>query len=398
VKRLARGLRRLKHMHWPMAFALALLLGVGALFIYSACFVSEDLPVASTYRRHLMWTVAGAICYLAFAAYDYRKLARWSAWFYAAGLVLLLAVLVAGTERYGARRWLPVYGSLTIQPSEVAKLLTVLMLARLLSRPAAEVRRFRVLALCLAVAALPAGLILVEPSLGTALVFVPMAFAVMYVGGIPAKFLTGLAGLGLLAAAVMLAAVFLPERLGADEQTRQDALRMVGLRPYHRARIVTFLHPGEDPLNTGWNKLQSEIAVGSGGLWGKGFLKGTQNILGYLPRSVAPTDFIYSVIAEETGYAGTVTVLALFGAVLTFGLQAAVRAGDRLGRLFCVGAVTLIFTHVCVNVAMTVGLLPITGLPLPLLSYGGTFMVVTMSALGIVQSVYIHAPRVRRAW
>jgi rod shape determining protein RodA len=140
--------------------------------------------------------------------------------------------------------------------------------------------------------------------------------------------------------------------------------------------------------------MQSEIAIGSGGKWGKGFLKGTQNILGYLPRSVAPTDFVYSVVAEETGFAGSVVALVFFGVVVVCGMYAAAVSQDKLGCLLCTGVVAVIFCHAFINLAMTVGLLPITGLPLPFLSYGGTFMVVIMSGLGIVQSVHIRSRRV----
>jgi rod shape determining protein RodA len=166
------------------------------------------------------------------------------------------------------------------------------------------------------------------------------------------------------------------------------------LDDYQKERILVFFNPGRDPLGAGWNKIQSEIAVGSGGLTGKGYLKGTQNVLGYLPRTVAPTDFIYSVIAEEMGFLGSSLILALYAAILVAGVRVAWRAPDTFGRLLTMGVVTMLFSHVFVNVAMTIGLMPITGLPLPLISYGGSFMLSTMLALGMVQSVNIR--RVRR--
>jgi rod shape determining protein RodA len=162
------------------------------------------------------------------------------------------------------------------------------------------------------------------------------------------------------------------------------------LSEYQKNRILVYLNVTKDPLGAGWNKLQSQIAVGSGGLFGKGYLKGTQNILGFLPRTVAPTDFIYSVVAEETGFAGSLVLLALYTTLIMRCMRAAVRARDRLGRLLAAGISVLIFTHVFVNIAMTVGLMPITGLPLPLMSYGGSFMVSTMIALGLAQSVYLR--------
>jgi rod shape determining protein RodA len=151
-----------------------------------------------------------------------------------------------------------------------------------------------------------------------------------------------------------------------------------------------FLGLDTDPFGAGWNKRQSEISVGSGGLKGKGFQKGTQNILGYLPRSVAPTDFIFAVIAEEMGFMGSAVVLTLFGLVVAVCFLAALSSHDKMGRLLCVGVTTILACHVFINMAMTVGLMPITGIPLPLLSYGGSFMLITMSALGLVQSVYVR--------
>jgi rod shape determining protein RodA len=166
------------------------------------------------------------------------------------------------------------------------------------------------------------------------------------------------------------------------------------LHDYQKDRILVFLDPSRDPLDAGWNTVQSAIAVGSGGLTGKGYLRGTQNILGFLPRTVAPTDFIFSVIAEETGFLGSLTLLLLFAVLAFGGMRAALRARDKFGRLLAVGVTVLVMFHVFVNMAMTIGLMPITGIPLPLVSYGGSFMVCTLAMLGIVQSVYVR--RVRR--
>jgi len=207
---------------------------------------------------------------------------------------------------------------------------------------------------------------------------------------VPLRPLVTLTLLGLIGAGLIVAAVVLPHRLGLPPERQEQIFRVVGLSAYQRERIETFLQPGKDPLGAGWNQRQSELAVGSGGLTGKGYRRGTQNVLGYLPKTVAPTDFIFSVIAEETGFMGAATVLALYAVLVFGGLYAAVVAPDRLGRVLCVGVVALLFTHVFVNIAMTVGLLPIVGLPLPLLSYGGTFMVCTMVGLGLVQSVYMR--------
>jgi rod shape determining protein RodA len=230
------------------------------------------------------------------------------------------------------------------------------------------------------------------------MIFLPVMFAMMFVAGVPMRSLCVPLAVGVLTVSAFVGALFLPQKLGVSPESQERIMSAVGVRSYHRDRLESFFHPERDPLNTGWNKMQSEIAVGSGGLWGKGFLKGTQNILGFLPRKVAPSDFIYSVIAEEKGFVGSMVVLGLFGTVLTVAVYTAGVARDKLGRLVCVGVATVLFCHVFVNIAMTVGVLPITGVPLPLLSYGGTFMMVTMTSLGIVQSVYIRSQYRDRGW
>jgi rod shape determining protein RodA len=314
---------------------------------------------------------------------------------YGTSLVLLVLVLFMGRTIYGAKRWLMLFGEngIGIQPSEIAKMATVILLGHRLSETGRNLEDAREVLTMLALIAVPVALIMKQPDLGTAMVFVPTAFLMLFVAGIPFRYLGSLAALGVIVVGLLLGALFLPERLGASEETQVKIERMTGLSNTQRGRIDVFFHPEKDPMGRGWNKRQSEIAVGSGGLWGKGYLNGTQNILGFLPRSVAPTDFIYSVIAEEKGFMGSLVVIALFGIVILFGLMTALRTSDSMGRLLCVGVVSLVFCHVFINISMTVGLMPITGLPLPLLSYGGTFMVMMMSALGIIQSVYIRSHR-----
>jgi rod shape determining protein RodA len=392
MRRLLSALRRLAYMDWGMAAVTLLLLALGIFFVYSACFVSDELPVRSLYRKQIMWVIVGCIAHAGFAAMDYRSLQRYAWWIYGASLALLVMVLLFGTRIYGARRWL-MFFDVGIQPSELAKVATVLVLARVMGRPGADLRPFRMFLRLLAIAAIGVALILRQPDLGTAMIFAPTTVLMMFVAGIPMRWLGGLVGAGALAVALLLGALLLPARLGASEAAQQRWQDLTFLSDYQRDRIVVFFEADADPLGAGWNKRQSEIAVGSGGAWGKGFLKGTQNILGFLPRSVAPTDFIYSVIAEEKGFFGSSVVLGLFTVLIALGLRTAYTAPDAGGRLICVGLMSLIFCHVFINIAMTVGLMPITGLPLPLLSYGGSFMIVTMSALGIVQSIYIRSRR-----
>ncbi|NQU40831.1 MAG: rod shape-determining protein RodA [Lentisphaerae bacterium] len=393
MREFLRQLRLLRYMSVSMCLATLLLLVVGILFVYSSCYISDDLPVRSLYKRQILWAVAGMGAYLLFAVADYRSLRRWSWWIYAGCLLLLVAVLFVGTTREGAQRWLTIFG-FDVQPAEPAKLALIIVLSRRLGLPGMYYGEWRRLGSVLLLFFIPVLLILKQPDLGTAMVFAPMTFIMMYGAGVPLRMLGLIALVALLGVGCVLGAVFLPEKLGATPEAQARITAMTGLSDYQRNRIMVFFRADEDPLGAGWNKLQSEIAVGSGGLWGKGFRKGTQNILGFLPRTVAPNDFIYSVIAEETGFMGSMGIFVLFGTLFFGGFRAAMTARDKLGRLLCLGVVSMLFCHVFINIAMTVGLMPITGLPLPLLSYGGSFMIVVMAALGLMQSVHIRSRRV----
>lgn len=387
---LGKQIETLKKMNWVMVTAAALLAVIGILFVYSACSVYEDQPTVR-YRRQAIWMLIGVVCFMAFVLIDYRRLCKESWWIYSVTIVLLILVLFVGKKVYGGRRWLVFFGGLGFQPSEFAKLAIIIALAQLMCRRSADMGRLKYIVIVLALTTLPMVLIILEPDMGTAMVFLPVVFVMMFAAGVRSKPLLILFMAGLLFMALVLGALFLPEKLGYDDETQGQVLRSIGLKPYQKERIATFLSPGRDPLGAGWNKIQSEIAVGSGGLTGKGFRKGTSNILGFLPRTVAPTDFIFSVIAEETGFIGAAVILSLFGVIFTTGLRTAAGSTDKTGRLLCAGVTAMLFTHVFINIAMTVGLMPITGLPLPFMSSGGSFIISTMIGLGIIQSV--HARR-----
>ncbi len=355
---------------WWLNLSLIALMIIGILFIYSAGFQSAETPVSAFYRRQIVWALVGALGYMVLAMTDYRRVADMAWWIYVVTLCLLVLVLLVGKEVYGASRWLSLF-DIQVQPSEFAKPAVILVAARYLARPGRDIGRTRCVWIVLLIAAAPFVLIVRQPDLGTAMVLLPIVFLILYAAGVRLK---------VLAVLVLLGLMTLP-------------VAWLGLSEYQRDRILVFVDPGRDPYGAGWNKMQSEIAVGSGGLTGKGYLKGTQNVLGYLPRTVAPTDFIYSVIAEEKGFVGAAGVLALYGLVLLSGIRAALAAGDKVGRLIAVGVTSMVFFHVFVNIAMTIGLMPITGLPLPLMSYGGSFMVSMMLSLGIVQSIFIRRER-----
>ena len=354
--------RRILRIDLFTVAAIFVLAGVGIAFIHSA---GHHGAQSGLYVKQFGWAGLGLVVFAAAAAVDYRRIGQQALSVYLIALGVLVLTLVAGVTIHGGRRWLTLFGIL-VQPSEFAKIATVMMLALFLSRPDLKLTRWTVLPQAAAIAVVPFLLIAAEPDLGSAMVLVPATWVMLLVAGVSAKRMIGL---------VLLAVMLAPAGwLLMDE--------------YQKERVRVFLNPGRDPTGTGWNKIQAEIAVGSGGLRGKGYENGTQNILGYLPRNVAPTDFIYAVIAEEKGFVGSAGVLALFAVVIGGGFRAARGARDKFGQLLATGLVTLVFCHVFVNTAMTIGLLPITGVPLPLVSYGGSIMVSTMIGLGFIQGVY----------
>ena len=287
-------------------------------------------------------------------------------------------VLVAGVKVYGARRWLGL-GSYGIQPAEIAKLTTLLAVSYYLFHHTLQSRRqWQTVWVTVVLMAVPFVLIMLEPDLGSALVLIPICFGLMFVAGVRVKHLALAAALG-----IVLAGVGLPIMWKLKEDR-------TGRRSYQKDRLTVFFHRDYDLTGAGWNLNQSLIAVGSGGMTGKGYLQGTQNLLGYLPRSVTPNDFLFSVIAEEVGFIGSVVIILLYAVLLFSGLRIAANARDRLGMLLATGVVVMLFFHIFINVGMTIGLMPVTGLPLPLLSYGGSFVLASMTALGLLQNVWIH--------
>jgi len=385
-------IQQLRRLNLPIMAALLGLLGLGVLFIYSAAFSVSDHGGMPLYQKQMAWIAFGFVCFFVFALTDYHALAKYAWLLYALGIVLLLLVFAPyiGVKMYGARRWIQLMGVRFLQPAEFMKIAFVILAVRLFGYPGRNVRRLRYVFLGVALTLLPVLLIMKQPDLGTALIFFPVLLAVMFTAGVPGRVILCFVAAGLLAVMLVAAFVLVPPRLGMEEQEHRRLLGGIGISAYQRERIMVFFDSGRDPLGSGWNKAQSQIAVGSGGLLGKGFMRGTQNILGFLPRTVTPTDFVFSVIAEETGFAGAMLVLLLFGLLLYGMLRSAFLAADKMGMLLCAGLMTMLFCHIFINMAMTIGLMPITGIPLPFLSYGGTFMVTSMCALGITQSVHIR--------
>jgi len=347
--------------------ATLVLTAIGIAFIYSAGYRADEPAMSPFCRKQMVWVALGVLGLLAAALYDYRALNEQSWWLYLIACALLGLVLLIGVKVYGAYRWLNFFG-IRIQPSEFGKLAVIVTLAHYLGRPDTDARRPGILIGAILIVIPVFFLIVVEPDLGSAMVLIPVTCAMLLAAGLPMRILGLLALCGLLV----------------------SPLGWFALDDYQHERIFVFLDPSRDPLGSGWNKIQSAIAVGSGGFSGKGYLEGTQNVLGFLPRTVAPTDFIFSVITEETGFIGAATVLGLFALIFLGGIRAAIGARDSFGRILATGLTTLLFTHVFVNIAMTIGLVPITGLPLPLISYGGSFLMTILISLGILQSITLR--------
>ena len=388
---------RPRQVDWVMLAAIVGLMVVGAMFIASAKMVEESIRAvpwyAQSYFRQIIWYLTGLSAAAVVCLIDYHILSRWSLVGYWIMILLLVSVLVIGSVRLGARRWIDL-GFFQFQPSEFAKLAFIIVQAHFLSRPRDELRAPGIFWKSLGMTLLPFLLILREPDLGSALVLFPVGLVMMYVAGVPMRYLAKLmGGVGLLVGLILVDILFAP------------ANWQVKLEEYQRQRLLIyfgrdFASPNATPAERqraremqrekAYNTEQALISVGSGGLTGKGWRQGTQSSLGYLPRAVAHNDFIFSVIAEEKGFMGSVIVIALYLAVLFTGLRTASQARDRLGKLLAVGVVTLFFSHVFINIGMNIRLMPVTGIPLPLLSYGGSSVLCSLIAIGILQNVYIY--------
>jgi rod shape determining protein RodA len=392
---------------WTTPLAIIGLAAIGIFFIYSAQFSSMpvEAPKESIYawiRRsywieHIIFLGMGAAVYWAVALIDYRHWLSFAHIIYTICIIPLILVLFAGHHTMGAQRWLDL-GFVKFQPSEPAKIAVLLVTASILirSRIGTVRQSMGVLGkLTLAVGG-PILLIVLQPDLKSAIVLPPMVFSMLYVSRLSGRFFAVSLGVFLIVVGMVGWDTYryanYMESQGLDfgrDRGQFERHSFLPLYDYQRNRILAFVDPDKiDPQGIGYNQHQSLISVGSGGLSGKGWTAGTQARLGYLPRSVAHNDFIFSVIAEEKGFLGSITVLALFGLVLFNGIRIAGLARDRLGTLLAIGVTVLFSVHVFVNIAMTIGLVPVTGIPLPFISYGGSFVLSCCFLQGLVQSVY----------
>lgn len=409
---------------------------IGILFIYSSNLTSTGVIYSNEYIKQIVWVLTGTGILLFFAFFDYSRLNDLSLYIYMAALALLAYALFFGRLVNGARSWLGFAGGLGIQPSEFTKIATILFLARFLERTGPRIRELPVFIAAMIVAFAPVALILLQPDLGTSLVYIPIFLAMTYMAGAKVRHLMFL----LLSGSFLILFTVLPAwethiagreipiikiltDLRLTVYTAASCILIIGLsiigllvlkrryyfwiiyfaiilvlgllgsvgarmvlKDYQIMRLIVFLDPGVDPRGTGWNVIQSVTAVGSGGFWGKGYLQGTQSHYRYLPEQ--STDFIFSIISEEWGFFGCLVVFALFLLILYRGLRIMSYAKDGFAIYLASGITAMIFFHVIINVGMAIGIMPITGIPLFFLSYGGSSLWTAMTGVGILMSVY----------
>jgi len=351
--------RLLQNVDWPLLIATGGLIVLSTTTLMSLHVGRAGGTVA---LRQLVWFGIGLLGLLVVASLDYRKLVRVAPLLYLLGLAGLVAVFAFGRTVSGARRWLAL-GPITVQPSEAFKLAFILAMVWVLTSRWAQPLGRGAIALTVAVAAVPAVLIVKQPDLGTALLLFPVLVALLVGAGIRLRLLGGLALTGIAA---------LP-------------LAWFAMKDYQRERIFVFLDPVRDPQGSAYNVIQAKIAIGSGQLLGKGVAGATQSRLAFLPER--HTDFIFAVFAETWGFVGCLVLLMCYVLVLLRGFDIAASAREPVGRLVALGAITLLATQILVNVGMVTGLLPVVGIPLPLMSYGGSSMVVSLMTLGLLLSV-----------
>ena len=389
-----------RRVDWVSPCCILLLCAVSILFIYSAQYTHGG----GDWKKQLFWVTLGLGTYSIVSLINYKIFLGYAHFIYAAGICgLLLATKLSpiSVEMMGARRWVDI-GITIVQPTEGAKIGTLIMAASILAR--SEIGTVRNSLLVLTKVALvfliPMLLIFLQPDLGSSLVFPPMIFALLYISRLSEKFFVSAFALFTVAVSILGMDIYAYSQHLKEVRTAEisntttlseEYQSLLPIHNYQRDRILTFVAPDVvDPEGTGasWNAKQAKISAATGGLVGKGLFKGTQAQLGYLPQAVAHNDFIFSVIAEETGFLGSAFVVGLFCLMVANGIRIAGLARDRFGMQLAIGVSVLFFVHFFINIGMTIGITPITGLPLPFLSYGGSFVLSCFILQGLVQSVY----------
>lgn len=363
--------RLITNLPWGLV---ALVFGI-ALFGLSAVYSATYTPSgpSSLFTKQILWISIGAVLMFLAIIPDYHTVGRYAYVLYAVSLVMLLLVLVVGRTGMGAQRWLAI-GPFAFQPSELAKLSTVLALARFFAEdPKRGGYGLKDLAIPGLMIAAPLVLVLKQPDLGTALMLLFTSSLITVLAGVRLRSIVAVVLVGSLAASIILFVPPVRHKIWGS------------LKPYQQKRIKAFLDPGADPLGSGYHATQSKIAVGSGQLTGKGFRKGTQSQMAFLPER--HTDFIFAVIAEEQGFLGSIVLVILYFILLFSGVGTARKAKDKLGALMAGGLVTMLALYVCINIGMSIGIFPVVGVPLPLVSYGGTSVITTFLAIGLLLNI-----------
>jgi rod shape determining protein RodA len=369
--------RRLKGLDHNFLLVLGIILVLNLLILSSAT-ANMNADVLYYVKRQALWIVLGLIAagVITFA-FDYSKLHQWHHAIYAVMVVMLLAVLVVGHSANGAQRSIQIPGlGFDLQSSEFAKIMIIVCFASYLSRRQGELQHLKDLAPCILYFAVPFLLVFIQPDLGTSLVFIVIFFGMLYLAGARSSLLLKLLGGGLAVIALALALHFSPLHVPLP------------LKDYQLSRLVVFVNPYSDPQGDGYHIIQSLVAVGSGGFWGKGLYHGSQVQLNFLPEH--HTDFIFSVIGEELGFLGAGVLLVLYYNLIARAQAMAFQSRDTFGRLLIGGILFMWLFHIMENIGMTIGIMPVTGIPLPFMSYGGSSMLTNLIAVGLILNVYMR--------
>lgn len=367
--------RRFPALNFPLIIVVVLLVCYGLMVVYSAVSNNENY----SFSRQLAGVAVGIVVMIVFWRFDYRRLSEFTTLFLIVNVVLILSphLPLIGVEAKGAQSWINV--GMQIQPGEFAKITVILLDASVMARYGGKLDDPREYLKALGLMLIPFVCIMTQPDLGTGLVYLFIAAVALVVGGARPKFLL----LTLLAGIIAVVCVFV-----IDEIIKGSSGEYKLLKDYQRSRLLVFLNPDADPTGDGYNLKQAQIAIGSGGLFGQGYMQGSQHALGILPE--APTDFIFCVLAEELGFFGVAVLLALYISLVLICFRIATTAGDLFGLLIVMCAVGMWLFQILENIGMTCGLMPITGIPLPFMSSGSSFMVVNFAMLGLVGSVWAH--------
>ncbi|MDR0932820.1 MAG: rod shape-determining protein RodA [Victivallales bacterium] len=374
-----RIVRCLAQYDFVQIIALGFLICTGLVFIYSTG-VQIGTPVAlMAFSRQLLWASCGLLLYLISSSLNLRRIEYkiLSPIFYLITLGLLILLPFAGQKVNGAISWLDIPGiGFRIQPSEFAKLSLIMLLSAMFSSAIFSVNKLSWLLLSCITVAIPLFLILKEPDFGSAIILIPIYLAIVFCAGIKWKYII----------VVSVISIFGLVLIAVNEIMRIRPF----LKGYQLNRILAFLHPEDFLVTVGYQPYQAGLAVASGGLFGKGIGEGTQNSLGFLPQTAANNDFIFAIIAEETGFIGCILIFLAYFLLLYSMLRTAFLTDDPFGKYLCIGIAAIIFAHCFINIGMSIGITPVTGLSLPFVSYGGSFFLMLMVACGLVQSVYRH--------